>query len=176
MKASHTSKLSPWITAMVSMRARQGAIKHITGSSSAVIKEVWAKENGRASPSGLTPSDLDWFLKTANLRYQSALFLVLLQHAKMHHSKETAIGAAYFHFAHLTSGEWSSKSLTPAFRPDESDYTLPFARAHYLGSIFTDAKDNRGARLCALEIKKCRRCGGKYLAHQDERSICPLCL
>jgi hypothetical protein len=175
MKGIDSAKIGPWIKAMVSMRARQGSIKHITGASAFTIKEQWMAIHGRPSPSGQNPSDMEWFLKTANLRYQAAFFLMLFQAAKIGHAKQTAIAAAYFHFAHVTSGEWGRKSNTPAYRSDESDYTLPFARAHYLASIFTDAKSPRGERLCFLEIKKCRRCGGKYLAHKDERSVCPPC-
>jgi hypothetical protein len=176
MSSPYASKVGPWIKAMVLLRARQGAIKHITGASSASVKEQWLSIHGRPSPSGQNPSDMEWFLRTANLRYQSALFLMLFHVAKLGHSKQTAIAAAYFHFAHMTSGEWARKSLTPAYRAEESDYTLPFARAHYLASIFTDAKDPSGGRLCFLEIKKCRRCAGKFLAHKDERSVCPLCI
>lgn len=176
MKTSQSSKLAPWIHAMVAMRARQGAIKRITGASSQTIRDSWAKINGMSSPSGLTPSDVEWYLKTPSLRYQSAFFLILYQAASRHHASQTAVAAAYYHFAHITSGEWASKTLVGAYRDDESDYVLPFSRAHYLSSLFTDARDKNGARFCSLEIKTCKKCLGKYLAHHIERSICPLCL
>lgn len=175
MKAIDAEPLFPWVRLMSKMMGRQGTIKRLTGTTSQIIKRVWQEENGRSSPSGLTPSDTEWFLRTPTLRYQSALILILHQQISKSYPPEISFATAYYHFSRITGGESSGELADPAFRTQESDYTISFARANYLVNFFTDDVDSRGQRLCALKIKQCRACAGRYLARQEEQPKCPLC-
>ena len=174
MNPLRAEELMPWIRMMVKMRGRQLPITHLTGVTSSVVKEVWQIENKRSSPSGQTPSDLEWYLRTPTLRYQSAMLLILFHSAQKSFPKEVAFAHAFYHFSSLTGGEWSGDH--GAFRSSDDDYTIPFSRAHFLIKTYNDDIDYMTQRRkCPLKIKVCRCCSGRYLAREEEQNKCPLC-
>lgn len=170
-------EILPWAKGMAKMLCRQPSIARVTGLSSSTVRKLWLSENGRSSPSGMTPSDIDWYLRTADIRYQSALLVMLFADAKKTYPPEVAFTNAYFHFSNMTSGEWARRrSSGGAFRDSEDDYVLNFARGHYLVSVYTDEASQTKQRLCDLKIRRCKGCGGIYMSHVNEVSgRCPNC-
>jgi hypothetical protein len=174
MNPIRAEELLPWVRSMVRMRGRQRPISHLTGVTSTVVKQIWQKENQRSSPSGQTPSDIEWYIRTPTLRFQSAMLLNFYHLAESQFPKEIAFAYAYFHFASLTGGEWQGDH--GAYRSSDEDYTITFSRALFLTQHYTDAvyfKSRR--RLFPLAIKTCRCCKSNYLAREEEQSKCPMC-
>ncbi len=166
-----------WVSLMVKMQARACVISRITGISLADARRIWHAQNKRSSPSGQQPNDLSWFLKTAVRRYHSALLLMLHTQSKSRLPDYAAFAHAYYHYARIAYGELDDATgIDPAFRPTENDYTIPFSRAHYLVTSYTDEVGLVGNRKCPLQLRRCKCCDGVYLADESEvERTCPIC-
>lgn len=174
MNPERAEELLPWVRTMVRMRGRQRLISKLTGVTPTVVKSIWMREHHRSSPSGQTPSDLDWYVRTPTLRFQSAMLLNFFHTVQPHFPKEIAFAHAYYHFATLTGGEWDGEH--GAYRREDSDYTIPFPRALFLVKSYTDEVDlTTKRRLFPLAIKTCRCCLANFLAREEEQSKCPIC-
>ncbi len=168
----------PWARAMVLMRARACTIAEQLDMSKSDARRMWLEEHGKSSPSGLQPSDLSWYLKTPERRFQGAILLQIAHLSAQSLPLKVSFTHAYYHFARLTAGEYKmgSQGDDPAFRPTERDYTIPYSRGFYLYQIYSDDKLNSGQRKCSLIIRSCRVCKSKYLSSVDEaNSKCPSC-
>lgn len=164
---------------MAKMQARASVISQIAGISPADARKIWHEEMGRSSPSGQQPHDQAWYLKKTDRRYHSALIIMLAHRARQSMPEYAAFPYAYYHYARISAGtvprsRWHGD---PAFRISEDDYTIPFARAHYLCQIYSDDVFENGRRMCELQIKRCIKCGGLYLSHINEPGKkCPMCI
>ncbi|UUZ66280.1 FlhC family transcriptional regulator (plasmid) [Polaromonas sp. P1-6] len=176
-QANKLESLLPWARAMARMRARACTISDQLGVSSAEARRVWREENGQSSPSGLQPSHFDWYLKTPERRYQSALLVLLDQKALSQYPSAVAFTHAYYHFSRMTAGEWQKNGTRdPAFRDKEGDYTIPYSRGFYLVKNYQDSLYPDNSRKCELLLRACRQCRGKYMSHRDEPGgQCPVC-
>ena len=169
--------LVPWARSMAKMRARACTISAQLGISRAVAKRIWTEENGGSSPSGLQPSHANWYLKTPERRYQSALLISMNQLALQQYPASIAFSYAYYHFSRITAWEWKDRGESdPAFRSCEEDYTIPYARGLNLVKLYHDDLYPDHTRKCELIMRACRSCRGNYLSHKDEAGgKCPLC-
>lgn len=176
---SADASLQSWVLLMIKMQARACVISRITGISLADARKIWHAQNKRSSPSGQQPNDLSWFLKTTVRRYHSALLLSLYAQAKLKLPDYAAFAHAYYHYARITSGDPQrhyDEATDPAFRPTENDYAIPFSRAHYLITSYTDEVGLIGNRKCPLQLRRCKCCDGVYLADESEvERTCTLC-
>lgn len=159
-----------WAKMMARMQARACVISRISGLSVAECRKLWHSEVGRSSPSGQQPADDNWFLKTPLRRGHAALILMLYAQARKTLPDFAAFPHAYYHYARATAGvaDRGSWEFDPAFRRSEDDYVIPFSRAHFLSLIYNDDERADGVRKCKLQIRRCKSCGGAYLAHIEE--------
>ena len=167
-------------TLMVKMRARACVISQLTGLPPLAVRDLWQRTAGKSSPSGQQPNDLAWYTKTPIRRYHSALIVQFYSRALKTLPPYAALTHAYYHYARLTAPQKHKSTWVeygdPAFRATEQDYEVSFARANYLCQIYTDDELSTGRRKCHLMIKRCRKCGGIYMSHENEaHSYCPLC-
>lgn len=180
LKKSSANEKLPWIKMMVKMQARACVISRLTGMPAAESRRIWHAENSRSSPSGQQPNDLQWFLKTAIRRSHSALILTLNAEAQRTMPAYAAFAHAYYHYARITSGTSNKENWVgedPAYRKSESDYVIPFSRAHYLSEVYTDDTRLNGERKCPLMLRRCKACEGVYLSHESEtEKNCPNCV
>lgn len=171
------SNIHIWVGLMTKMQARACVISRVTGISLADARRIWHAENGRSSPSGQQPNDLNWFLKTGVRRYHSALILLLYTKSKQELPDYAAFAHAYYHYARITCSEFViQENADPAFRKTENDYVVPFSRAYYLATTYTDETRLNGNRKCPLQLRRCKVCDGVYLAEESEVDRnCPIC-
>ncbi len=177
MKATDRARYSyPWGIALAKMKARACTISQITNCTESEARALYKEANlGKSSPSGQQPVDISWYTNTPERRYQSALLLLMYERASKKYPPGLALAHAYFHFSCITAGEWEYPFGT-AFRDNEKDYVLNFARANYLVKIYDDQKDLHGARKSQLHLMRCRLCSTIYLAQSDETDHrCPIC-
>ena len=169
--------LFPWARTMAKLRARACTITSLLRLTPSDSRKIWQDEHGRSSPSGQQPNDPDWYLKTANRRFQAAHLLILFHQAQKVYERNIAYTHAYYHFASTTAGEWKDKTdANGAYRDCEGDYGIPYGRGLYLTNIYTDAVNNSGKRRCELILRKCKSCKGIYLSHINELGgKCPIC-
>lgn len=164
------TQVNTWAKIMARMQARACIISKLSGLSVAECRKLWHSEVGRSSPSGQQPADDAWFLKTPLRRSHAALILQLYAQSRKTLPKYAAFPHAYYHYARLTAGlaDRSSWDTDPAFRRSEDDYVIPFSRAHFLTLIYNDDERADGVRKCTLHVRRCKSCGGLYLAHTEE--------
>lgn len=179
-QAPDSQHVYPWARLMVQMCARACVISQITGLSQLDTRNLWREIAGDSSPSGQQPNDLMWYLKTPQRRSHAAMLVRLYGHARRSLPEYAAYAHAYYHYARITASPaqsylWAATG-DPAFRTNERDYVLPFSRGHFLTQSYTDDKLMSGRRKCELEIRRCRKCQGQYMAHVSEGGvICPVC-
>ena len=170
--------LQSWARFMSKMQARACIVSRVTGLSGTEARRIWKMIFGRSSPSGQQPTDFAWFLKTPERRSHAALLLMLYQQAQEGMPEYADFSHAYYHYGRMTGGnispqEWQNDD--PAFRMSEKDYVIPFSRGHFLALTYTDDLDRTGVRKCPLQLRRCKSCGGIYLAHWDEaQNKCPV--
>lgn len=174
---SKTEEVLLLARAMARMRARACTISDQLGVSNAEARRVWREENGKSSPSGLQPSHLNWYLKTPERRFQSAMLVHLNQAALETFEPSVAFIHAFYNFSRLTAGEWQGGGTgDPAYRDNESDYTIPYSRGFYLVKNYQDTRYLDNTRKCELLLRACRLCKSKFMSHQDELAgKCPTC-
>jgi Flagellar transcriptional activator (FlhC) len=167
----------PWARAMARMRARACTISDQLGLSNAEARRIWREENGQSSPSGLQPSHLNWYLKTPERRFQSAILVHLNYQALQMFEPPVAFIHAFYNFSRLTAGEWQHIGTSdPAYRASESDYTIPYSRGFNLIRNYQDSLYLDNTRKCELILRSCRLCKSKFMSHQEELAgKCPLC-
>ena len=162
---------------MSKMQARACIISRVTGLSTTETRRIWKRIAGYSSPSGQQPTDLSWFLKTPERRSHSALILLLYRQAQRTMPEYADFSHAYYHYGRITGGQikpeiWQHKD--PAFRSREQDYVIPFSRGYFLAQTYTDDLRRDGTRKCPLQLRRCKVCGGIYLAHWEEvQNKCP---
>lgn len=167
-----------WARFMVKMQARAHIVSNITGISAADARRLWHEELARSSPSGQNAHDDAWFLKTTSRRMHGALILSLLSQTQKTLPPHAAFAHAYYHYSRMTAGvsDRHSWETDPAFRASEDDYVIPFGRAHFLSTIYSDDKLAGGARKCKLQVRRCKACEAIYLGHIEEIGRkCPIC-
>ena len=177
MKATDRARYAyPWGLALAKMLARACTIAKITNTTEAEARSLYKEAHrGRSSPSGQQPVDIGWYTQTRERRFQSALLLLLYQRAYQQYPPGLALAHAYFHFSSMTAGEWGDPYGT-AFRHCEKDYSLNFARASYLVSMYSDETNLDGDRKSQLQLIKCRVCRAIYLGESTEADRrCPIC-
>lgn len=167
-----------WITLMIKMQARACIISKIAGVTSPEARKIWREETGRSSPSGQQPTDSSWFLKTPIRRFHAALILQLYARSVKILPEYAAFAHCYYHYARITAGIYPKEKWVdadPAFREAEDDYVIPFSRAYFLVSTYTDDEVS-GVRCCELQVRKCRNCNSIFLSHvQEIQRKCPQC-
>lgn len=166
-----------WAEMMVAMGGRSCVVAQLTKLSDAEVRGIYQRVLGRSSPSGQQPTDLNWYLRSPIRRLHSALLVVLYAQCK-HMPPYAAFANAYYHYARTTAASVERQKWTrdPAFRTSEKDYVIPFSRGYFLVSMYSDETDAYGKRLCELQMRRCKKCGGLYMSHITEAStLCPVC-
>lgn len=174
---SRNEDLFPWARLMIRMLARASTVTRQLGLSKAEAGKLWRETHGRSSPSGQTPSDMNWFLKTPERRFDAAFMLLAYHTSLATIPAEKAFAQTYYYYARMTAAGWKDQTdCDGAFREKEEDYTIPYSRGDYLVRTYTDTRGIDGLRLCPLLLKACRICNTKYLSHVDEHgSKCQIC-
>lgn len=170
----------PWARMMVKLCARACVITQLTGLSQLDTRNLWREIAGDSSPSGQQPNDLNWYTKTPQRRAHAALLVRLYGQAARGMPEYAAYPHAFYHYARMTASPAESflwlDSGDPAFRTSEKDYIIPFSRGYFLVQSYTEERFASGRRKCELEIRRCRKCQGQYMAHINEGGvICPVC-
>lgn len=174
------AQVYPWAGLMVRMRARACVISQITGLSSTDTRNLWRDIAGSSSPSGQQPNDLMWYLRTPQNRSHAALLVRMYNTSARVLPAYAAYAHAFYHYGRISASpeqrlSWM-RSGDPAFRESERDYVIPFSRGYFLAMSYTDEKLHNGRRKCELEVRRCRKCQGQYMAHVSEAGhICPVC-
>lgn len=174
---SRNEDLFPWARQMIRMLARASTVTRQLGLSKTEAGKLWREIHGRSSPSGQTPSDQLWFLKTPERRFDAAFLLLAYHRSLARLPAEKSFAHAYYYYARMTAGGWKDATdADGAFRTKEEDYTIPYSRGDYLVRSYTDSKALDGSRLCPLILKACKLCDTKFLSHIDETgNRCPIC-
>jgi hypothetical protein len=158
---------------MINLNVRACVIAQTLGISETEARSWYRQIRGEKSPSGQQPSDMTWFLKTPERRYQSALLLSFYQLARPRMPARWAAVHAYKTFAEMVYG---SSTLGA-----EQDYVLPFSRAHHLIQMWSDmrlvqATTARHKIAAPFTVGNCRTCNTMYLTDvNDANRQCPHC-
>lgn len=148
-----------WAVTLAQAGVRAVTISNVTNLPDIAAREIYRYQNdGFNPPSGQTPSDYMWFVKTKENSFHAALFLVLYRTVRPHvQTRGMAFCHAYMTYWRAVGSPLLSDKRLP----------LPAERANLLSKYAEDQKGMGRAGRSPIRTCKCRNCGTLFVGLTD---------